>query len=250
MARCQLTTLQNANPGGNFTVNNYVSGSIFCYTSWSYNLYTGICCSVRQSMPGAGTGNTGTVTITPSATSIAPIVLRPARTAPLCAGDPHYWMLRRQPSTPTFSNTAPVLISSGPLTGTVVAGVASPYPSNITVSGLPTSGVTVTSVTLNNLSHTWAGDLDILLQSPTGQNVILLSDNGGSSDFINSTLVFSDAAVGLVPNNKTRYHPVFYRPTNTAGPDNFPAPGPGSITNVNPTLSTFTLTSTVSGNCL
>ena len=228
----------NANPGGNFTVNNYVSGSNIPVTPAGATTYTLVSVIQSDNPCCVGTGNTGTVTITPSPTPIAPIVITASPSTPLCAGDPTLLNVAQAPSTPTFSNTAPVLISSGPLTGTA-AGPASPYPSNITVSGLPTSGVTVTSVTLSNLSHTWAGDLDILLQSPTGQNVILLSDNGGSSDFINSTLTFSDAAAGLVPTT----NPIpsgTYKPTNTAGPDVFVAPGPGSITNVNPTLSTFT----------
>ncbi len=228
----------NAAPGGNFTVNNYVSGSNIPVTPAGPVTYTLVSVVQSNNPCCVGTGNTGTVTITPTATPIAPIVITANPNGPLCAGDPTLLNVAQAPSAPLFSNTAPILISSGPLTGTA-AGVASPYPSNLAVSGLPTSGVTITSVTLNNLSHTWSGDLDILLQSPSGQNVILLSDNGGSSDFANSTLTFSDAAATLVPTT----NPIpsgTYRPTNTAGPDNFPAPGPGSITNTAPTLSTFT----------
>ena len=76
----------------------------------------------------------------------------------------------------------------------------------------------------------------MVLRSPSGQNVILMSDVGGGTDVVNANLVFSDAATANVP---AVIVSGTYRPTNTAGPDNFPAPGPGNITNVNPTLATF-----------
>lgn len=227
----------NANPGGNFTVNNYVSGSNIPVTPAGATTYTLVSVIQSDNPCCIGTGNTGTVTITPSATTTPGLVITASPSGPLCAGDPTLLNVALAPSTPTFSNPATVYISSGPLTSTA-AGVATPYPSNITVSGLPTSGVTVSSVTLTGLSHTWASDIDILLQSPTGQNVILLSDFGGSNDFVNANLTFSDAG-GTMPSTNPMPSGTF-KPVNTAGPDNFPAPGPGSITNINPTLSTFT----------
>ncbi len=227
----------NANPGGNFTVNNYVSGSNIPVTPAGATTYTLVSVVQSDNPCCIGSGNTGTVTITPSATPTPGLVITASPSGPLCAGDPTLLNVALAPSTPVFSNTAPVLISSGPLTGTA-SGPASPYPSNITVSGLPTSGATVSSVSLTGLSHTWASDLDILLQSPTGQNVILLSDFGGSNDFVNTNITFSDAGATMPSSNPMPSGT--FKPVNTAGPDNFPAPGPGSITNINPTLSTFT----------
>ena len=126
--------------------------------------------------------------------------------------------------------------ASGPINVSLSSGPASPYPSTLSISGLP-AGATVKQVILNGLSHTWPSDLDIVLQSPTGTNVILLSDRGGSTPTVNTTLTFDDAAAGLVSN--TAIVSGTFRPTNTAGPDAWPAPGPASFTQVNPTLSTF-----------
>src|SRR5205823_7554770 len=63
-------------------------------------------------------------------------------------------------ATQTFTNPAAITIPSGP-------GAASPYPSTINVSGFTGSVVKVT-VTLNNISHTFPDDVDILLVGPTG----------------------------------------------------------------------------------
>ena len=127
--------------------------------------------------------------------------------------------------------------------GTInAAGAATPYPATITVSGVP-AGAIVKSVTINGLNHTFSSDVDILLQSPTGTNVFLMSDVGGGDDFVNHTYTFSDAAAlnmttGLAPASGT------WKPTNIVGtlgpePDNFVAPGPGAISQPNPTLSLF-----------
>lgn len=124
------------------------------------------------------------------------------------------------------------------------AGPANPYPSNLVVTGLPTTGVTIKSVTLNGVSHTFPSDLDILLQSPTGGNVILLSDRGGATPISNINLTFDDAAAAIAPSPLVAGT---HRPTNTAGPDNFPAPGPGSVNQVNPTLASLGSTTDYNG---
>jgi hypothetical protein len=77
----------------------------------------------------------------------------------------------------------------------------------------------------------------MVLQAPNGTNVILMSDAGGGTDIVNANLVFDDAAAAILA------APIVsgtFKPTNTAGPDNFPAPGPGNISNTGPTLNTFT----------
>lgn len=130
----------------------------------------------------------------------------------------------------SFSNTASITIPS--------AGVGSPYPSNINVSGLPTSGITVKSVTLNGMNHTWPDDIDIVLQSPTGTNVILMSDAGGSADLTGQTYTFDDAAAGLLQDGGFNATGT-YRPSNYGTPDNFPAPGPGSVSQASPALNNF-----------
>ncbi len=137
------------------------------------------------------------------------------------------------PVPPAFTNPAPINITN---TG------STPYPSNLVVAGLPTTGVTVQSVILNSLSHTWSDDIDIVLQSPTGVNTILMSDVGGASIITNATYTFQDGAAAM----GTGANPTgTYRPTNLVGtlgvePDNFPAPGPGSLPQPTPTLASFT----------
>ncbi|MGC4101895.1 choice-of-anchor J domain-containing protein [Ferruginibacter sp.] len=138
-------------------------------------------------------------------------------------------------ATPTFSNTASVSTGDG--------SPGSPYPSNISVTGLPTTGASVTSVTLNGLSHTWSDDIDILLQSPSGQNVILMSDIGFGNALNNNTFVFNDAGplltTGATPSGT--YHPTnLVDPNFGVEPDNWPAPGPGTVVQPNPALAMFT----------
>lgn len=106
------------------------------------------------------------------------------------------------------------------------ATIASPYPATNFVSGV-TGVVSKVTVTLNNLNHTFPDDLDLLLVGPGGQSVILMSDAGGSVDFVNTTLTFDDSAVSVVPDS-TQITSGIYRTANygTAGADSFPAPAP------------------------
>lgn len=73
---------------------------------------------------------------------------------------------------------------------------ASLYPSPITVAGM--SGViTNLTVTINNFNHTYAHDVSIILQAPTGQSLLLQS---GIADqvfdpAVGLTYTFSDAAL-------------------------------------------------------
>jgi subtilisin-like proprotein convertase family protein len=75
-------------------------------------------------------------------------------------------------------------------------GVAGPYPSPVTVNG---AGNTTSAVTvqLGDVNHRWAANLDVMLVSPSGQNLVLMSDAG---DFATGAgLTFSDDASGPVP---------------------------------------------------
>ena len=126
--------------------------------------------------------------------------------------------------------------------GTIPAsGAATPYPAIITVSGVP-AGALVKEVKINGLNHTWSDDVDIVLQSPSGTNVVLMSDVGGSSIMTARDYTWSDAAA---INMGTATTPSgTYKPTNLVGtlgpePDNWAAPGPGVLVQPNPTLSMF-----------
>ena len=136
----------------------------------------------------------------------------------------------------SFSQATTILVPAG--SPTISAGIGDPYPSLINVAGLPTTGITVKSVKLGNVNHTFPDDMDIVLVSPTGQAVILMSDAGGGTDAIGLDYTFDDAAPSLMAN--ATFNPQgTYRPTNFGTPDIFPAPGPGTITQATPTLASF-----------
>lgn len=227
----------NAAPGGNFTVNNYVSGSNIPVTPTGATTYTLVSVVQADNPCCVGTGNTGTVTITPSATVTPPIMIVANPSGPLCQGDPTLLSVSGAPSQPTFSNPAPITIPS--------SGPGSIYPSNITVSGLPTTGVNVLNVVLTGVNHSWADDVDILLQSPSGQNVVLMSDIGGTVAIPNATYTFSDA--GPAMNAGAANATGTYKPTNNGATDTWVAPGPGSVTQATPSLGLFGNVADVNG---
>ncbi|HMJ09459.1 MAG TPA: hypothetical protein VK468_10665, partial [Pyrinomonadaceae bacterium] len=72
---------------------------------------------------------------------------------------------------PAFSNTTPIAIP--------VSGSATPYPSAINVSGVIFGGNII--VDLVGFDHTFPNDVDIMLQGPGGQNLVVMSDVGGNS---------------------------------------------------------------------
>ena len=117
-----------------------------------------------------------------------------------------------------FANASPITIADN--------SPASPYPAVINVAGIggPVGKVTVT---LSNLTHTWPGDIDMLLVGPQGQQVMLMSDVddlGQSHPVTSVTLTFDDSVTNLLPRSGQvvggTYHPVNY-PTLS---DPFPAP--------------------------
>jgi subtilisin-like proprotein convertase family protein len=116
-----------------------------------------------------------------------------------------------------FSNTGAITIPN--------SGAGSPYPSTISVSGVAGT-VSKVTVTLTGMSHTFPDDIDILLVSPGGQKMILMSDAGGSLDIVGVNLTFDDAGPAL-PDSAQIVSGTF-RPTNFGTGDTFPAPAPGT----------------------
>jgi subtilisin-like proprotein convertase family protein len=104
------------------------------------------------------------------------------------------------------------------------SGAASLYPSNINVSG-QTGTVTGVRVLLNNLTHAAPDDLDVLLVTPGGRSIVLLSDTGGNSAINNASLTFDDAAANFLP-DETPIISGAFKPTNIGGGDSFPPPAP------------------------
>src|SRR6185436_2402420 len=127
--------------------------------------------------------------------------------------------------TTTFTNSTAITIpASG--TGAATGAPATPYPSNISVSGVGNPIARIT-VTLNGFTHTFPDDVDILLVAPDGSKLVVLSDVGGSTDITGATIALSDDAPGFAPDG-TALSSGSYRPTNIGTGDMFPAPAPAT----------------------
>lgn len=122
----------------------------------------------------------------------------------------------------SFSNPTPLTVPGpgAPL------GTASPYPSTIKVAGLR-GPITDVSVTLHKFGHTRPQDVDILLISPSGTRVIIMSDACGDDDVEDYTWVFNQSTPKAIPQGSD-CGDFGYRPANYGTPDSFPgiAPGP------------------------
>src|SRR5262249_32905864 len=113
--------------------------------------------------------------------------------------------------TQTFSNSSAIMIpASG--TGSSAGSPANPYPSNITVSGAPTT-IHAATVSLNGFTHTFTSDVDVLLVSPTGRKMIIFSDVGNSTAASNINITLDDAAASLPP-SATGLTAGTYQPAN------------------------------------
>ncbi|MDQ3254149.1 MAG: hypothetical protein M3R15_09630, partial [Acidobacteriota bacterium] len=140
-----------------------------------------------------------------------------------------------------FCNSTPISI-----TGSLSSGRATPYPSNITVSGL-NGVITNVSVTLNTIQHDWSRDIDILLVGPHGEKFVVMSDVGWSRGFDSpATITLSDAGSTILTDQAVPIASGTYKPTNHSDsfttPDSFDAPAPiGPYNHPTPTGSaTFT----------
>lgn len=119
----------------------------------------------------------------------------------------------------TFSNTAAINV---PTSGN--DGRGSLYPSPITVTGAPAS-IGYISVTLNGFSHTFVNDVNVLLVSPTGQQIMLMASTNGSRDAVNNTLTFIPDGTATLPFNAEDVVSGVYA-CSVYFPTNLPAPAP------------------------
>lgn len=119
-------------------------------------------------------------------------------------------------STFSFANTTPIRV---PGASGATSGPASPYPSIINVSGVssPASSVVVRLV---NINHTFPDDLDVLLVSPTGKKLIIMSDTGSGTDLVNITITIDDTAPSALPDS-TAIGAGAFRPANYTASDAF-----------------------------
>jgi subtilisin-like proprotein convertase family protein len=126
-----------------------------------------------------------------------------------------------------FSNTSSITINDN--------AVANPYPSTVNVTGLGGS-VDNVRVSLHGISHTWIGDLNILLVAPGGQKIALMQRVGmaptagtsvccgTSADFVNAEVTFSASAASTITGSPVPSGT--YLPTAGNTLYNSPAPAP------------------------
>ncbi|HEY0549406.1 MAG TPA: M36 family metallopeptidase [Verrucomicrobiae bacterium] len=126
----------------------------------------------------------------------------------------------------TVSFTFTLSASRGFTNGSVIIipdnGPATNYPSTITVAS--TGTVSKVTVTIKQLAHTFPEDIDMLLVSPAGQKIKLMSDAGAGNSVTNVTLTFDDSASGLP--FSTAITSGTYHATDFPPGDSFPAPAP------------------------
>jgi large repetitive protein len=117
------------------------------------------------------------------------------------------------PNVPDGCDTPNFIFRSNPFLSTIavdVSGVVDPF-----------IKVTVQFI----ISHTFPDDLDVLLVNPTGQNVLLMSDVGGTFKLNSIRLTFDDDATNSLPNDGQIVAGT-YRPTNAEQADFFRDPAP------------------------
>jgi subtilisin-like proprotein convertase family protein len=124
-------------------------------------------------------------------------------------------------SADSFSNPTPIKI---PASGT--SGPASPYPSQIAVSGM-SGPITDVNVTLHRVGHTLPADMAVLLVSPSGDTVKVMSRNCGVEDIEDSLWTFDQQAATPMPAGAGSSCPEFvYRPNAFSPINPWPVPAP------------------------
>jgi subtilisin-like proprotein convertase family protein len=104
-----------------------------------------------------------------------------------------------------------------------ILATSAPYGTAVNVAG-ETGVISNLKVTISGLSHTNPSDIDILLVSPNGKGLVLMSDVA-STPATNADLTFDDAAATVLNTVVTGT----YRPTDFGSEsitDTFPAPAP------------------------
>jgi subtilisin-like proprotein convertase family protein len=139
--------------------------------------------------------------------------------------------------TRTFSNPAPINLpkfdaGDNPMSGSL-------YPSTIAVSGLK-GRIRDVNLRVNDFSHTYPDDVDVLLVGPRGQTAVVMANVGESGPLgpLNEvTLRLDDEAEAQLP-DQTGFPSGAYRPTNATNTViAFNAPAPSASTNA--ALSVF-----------
>jgi subtilisin-like proprotein convertase family protein len=125
----------------------------------------------------------------------------------------------------TFRNTDGITINDSLITSP--PNIATPYPSEIAVSGL-SGTVADVNLKLGGLRHTEPDDIDVLLVGPSGANAIVMSDVGGADRVRRIHLLLDDEAANSLPDGSPLTGGTF-QPTNHLGldgNDSWPSPAP------------------------
>jgi subtilisin-like proprotein convertase family protein len=137
------------------------------------------------------------------------------------------------------TNTAPPVTYCG---GPIAITDATVNSNTVNVSGFGVTGPV--SVQINNINHTWSGDVELLLVGPGGQSVVLMSGVGGSADFIGNNITFvatgAPAYTGPASGTFTPQGSTLYSGGTPAGPyGNDLGIFTGSVADGNWTLYTY-----------
>lgn len=118
--------------------------------------------------------------------------------------------------------------NQGPITVSSTAGAATPYPSNIFVTGLSGNIGSVT-VNLNNISASTSNmqDVDMLLVGPTGAAIVPFASVGDGTSIMGVNITLDDSASSLIPGGSPLTSGS-YKPTSITGSTSliFPSPAP------------------------
>ncbi len=135
---------------------------------------------------GNGCQNTAMVTVTVASKPVISSVT--ATPATICAGENSQLNVMATEQVITTVSGGGITINT--------SGNATPYPSNISVSGVPGT-IADLKVTITNLSHSFLEDIDIVLFGPTGAHSIIFTDAIGAGGTSIRTYTFQTGALAL-----------------------------------------------------
>ena len=112
------------------------------------------------------------------------------------------------------------------------SGQATPYPSELRVSGFKRGRIRDVNLYLYGFDHTYPDDVDVMLVGPTGKRAIVMSDAGGSVSVSDATLILDDEHVDPLPDTSDFSNSFWWKPANYGvTSDTFPSPAPASSGN-------------------
>jgi subtilisin-like proprotein convertase family protein len=128
------------------------------------------------------------------------------------------------------TSTAEITVPAKPTT----KGIASPYPSEKTFNTPDGQVIDDLNLNINGFNHSFPRDVDMMLQGPTGETVMVMSDECSGDDIADSRpFTFDDEApLGLTSDPASCNGPtVITKPSDRDdvpenGPENMPAPAP------------------------